>query len=444
MDKEIVLNKYELREYSEIEEERAVVNLLDDLNAKLEEIEASNKLLEQNRKAILNMMDDFLILNSRLKGEIGKTQTILSNTSDALYVVDRNERVLSFNATAERIFGWDQDEVVGKKDSEIFSKVRFANATEPDKCGLPCMIHSAWKNKKKINLSFIVLTKRGGGEVVVSISATPILNEKGEAASGIITIHDLTHEFEIDRAKTEFVSVASHQLRTPLAAIKWFLELLLDEEAGEVSKEQRDFLLQISESTERMIDLVNSLLNVSRIESGRITIEPKPTNLVSLAEKAIAEIGSMFNKRSQNFNLIKPKDALPEIKIDPKLILEVITNLLSNASKYTPQKGSISLELKKTGEDILFKVEDGGYGIPQHQKNRVFQKFFRGENIIKHETEGTGLGLYIVKAIVESSGGRVWFESQENMGTKFYFTLPLSGSPEMKGEKSIELTKRFI
>lgn len=444
MEKEIILNKYELKEYSETEEERAIVNLLDDLNAKLEEIEASNVLLEQNKKVIMNIMDDSLILNNRLREESNKIQTILSNMSDALYVVDMNERIMSFNATAEKTFGWTQDEIIGKKDSEIFSKVRFANATEPDKCGLPCMIHSAWKNDKNINLSFIVLTKKNGDEVIVSISATPILNEKGKAISGIITIHDLTHEFEIDRAKTEFVSVASHQLRTPLAAIKWFLELLLDEEAGKITKEQNDFLSQISESTERMIDLVNSLLNVSRIESGRITIEPKPTNLVSLAEKAISEVNAMFNKRFQNFSLIKPSDALPEIKIDPKLIFEVITNLLSNASKYTPQKGFISLDIKKTGNDILFKIEDNGYGIPEHQKNRVFQKFFRGENIIKHETEGTGLGLYIVKAIIESSGGRTWFESQENVGTKFYFTLPISGSPESKGERGIELTKRFI
>lgn len=444
MSDEIVLNKYEHKDYTEIEEERAIVNLLDDLNLKLGEIEVSNKLLEQNKKAIMNIMDDSLTLNKRLKEEGNKIQTILSNMSDALYVVNTDEKIMIFNATAEKIFGWTRDEAVGKKDSEIFKNVRLANAREPDKCGLPCMIHSAWKNGKNINLSFVVLLKKNGEEIIVSMSVTPIFDDRGRPMLGIITLHNMTHEFEIDRAKTEFVSVASHQLRTPLAAIKWFLELLLDGEAGKITKEQTDFLAQINESTERMIDLVNALLNVSRIESGRITIEPKPTNLAELAQKATIEVKTMFAKRKQNFNLITPKDPLSDVRIDSKLIFEVITNLLSNASKYTPDEGNITFELSRLDKDVLFKVEDNGLGIPASQQNRVFQKFFRGENIIKKAPEGTGLGLYIVKAIIESSGGRLWFESKENQGTKFFFTLPITGSPEQKGERSIEVTKRFI
>lgn len=444
MNDEIFLNKYEHKKYTETEEERAIINILEDLNLRFKEIETSNEFLRQNRKAIVNIVDDSLILNNKLKEESSKIQAILTGMSDSLYVVDKNEKIMIFNATAEKTFGWTKDEVLGEKDSEIFKNIRLANAKEPDKCGLPCMVHSAWKNGKNINLSFVVLLKKNGEEIIVSISAAPIFDEKGNIVLGIITLHNMTHEFEIDRAKTEFVSVASHQLRTPLAAIKWFLELLLDGEAGKITKEQTDFLTQINESTERMIDLVNSLLNVSRIESGRITIESKPTNLVELAQKATAEIKAVIAKRKQNFDLAVPKDLLPDIKIDPKLIFEVITNLLSNASKYTPEEGNISLEISRLDKDVLFKIEDNGFGIPIEQQNRVFQKFFRGENILKKSTEGTGLGLYIVKAIVESSGGRIWFESKENEGTRFFFTLPLAGSPQQKGERSIELTKRFI
>lgn len=444
MNDEIFLNKYEHKKYTETEEERAIINILEDLNLRFKEIETSNEFLRQNRKAIVNIVDDSLMLNNKLREESSKIQAILTGMSDSLYVVDKNEKIMIFNTTAEKTFGWTKDEVLGEKDSEIFKNIRLANAKEPDKCGLPCMVHSAWKNGKSINLSFVVLLKKNGEEIIVSISAAPIFDEKGNVVLGIITLHNMTHEFEIDRAKTEFVSVASHQLRTPLAAIKWFLELLLDGEAGKITKEQTDFLTQINESTERMIDLVNALLNVSRIESGRITIESKPTNLVELAQKATAEIKTIIAKRKQKFNFIAPKDLLPDIKIDPKLIFEVITNLLSNASKYTPDEGSISLEVSRLDKDVLFKIEDNGFGIPPGQQNRIFQKFFRGENIIKKSTEGTGLGLYIVKAIIESSGGRIWFESKENEGTKFFFTLPLAGSPQQKGERSIELTKRFI
>lgn len=440
----IILNKSEIKKYSDIEEQKATINLLEDLNIKLEEIEYSNKLLNQGRKAIINILDDSFSLNQRIKKERAQFQAILTNMNDSLYVVDLDEKIIVFNSAAEKVFGWPLNDVVGKTDSEIFPSVRFANAPVADKYGLPYLIHSAWKNGKSINLSFIALPRKDGSEVIVAISAAPILDENKNVAFGIVTMRDMRHEFEIDRAKTEFVSVASHQLRTPLAAIKWFLELVLGGDAGKITAEQKDFLTQISESTERMIDLVNSLLNVSRIETGRITIDPKPTNMTELVEKAAKEIGPVFKKRKQNFKFIKPKISLPDINIDPKLIFEVIVNLLSNTSKYSPEERPITLGLEQVDEEIMFKISDNGYGIPAHQQHRVFEKFFRGENIMKYAPEGTGLGLYIVKAIIESSGGRIWFKSKENEGTTFYFTLPIAGSKPRLGEKSIELTKRFI
>lgn len=437
-------NVYELEKFSETDEELAIINLLEDLQTKYAELENSNQLLTKNRKAIANILDDTASLNKKIGEERAKLQAILSNMGDGLYVVDRDERIILQNGAMEKIFGWNFSDIANKKDSEIFPKIRFANAQIPDECGLPCLVHKHWKNGKTANLSYVALPPKKGEEVIASISAAPIFDEKKNIIAGVITIRDMRHEFEIDRAKTEFVSVASHQLRTPLAAIKWFLELLLEGEAGRISSHQKDFLSQISDSTERMIDLVNALLNVSRIETGRILIEPQATDLIKLAEKAITEIKSIIDKRNQKLKLISPQKTLPAVNIDPRLIFEVFINLLSNASKYTPEKGSITLEILPVEKEIMFRIADTGYGIPAHQQHRVFEKFFRGENIMRYATEGTGLGLYIVKAIVEASGGRIWFESQENKGTVFYFTLPLEGSQEKKGEKSIELTKRFI
>lgn len=440
----ITLNKYEVKEYSESEEERAVMNLLEDLNVKFQEIEESNRVLNQTQKAVSNILHDSISLNEYIKKESSKTEAILKNMTNGLYVVDLNEEIMLFNAMAEKMFGWSQSEVLGKKDSDIFPIVRFATSTEPDPHGLPYMIHSAWKNGQTINLSFVVLQSNKGNDLVVSISAAPILDENQKVTSGVIVLKDMRHEFEVDRAKTEFVSVASHQLRTPLAAIKWFLELIMTGDTGPISESQKDFLTQISDSTERMIDLVNSLLNVSRIETGRITIEPEPTDLVMITEKATKELIPIFQKRKQIFKLNKPSKELPKITIDPKLISEVIINLLSNASKYTPEDGSVTINIEQVDDSILFRVSDTGYGIPAHQQHRLFEKFFRGENIVKYSTEGTGLGLYIVKAIVESSGGKIWFESEENKGSTFYFTLPISGSPSRKGEKGIESTRRIL
>lgn len=440
----IILNKYEMREYTNKEEEKAVINMLEDLNFQFQETEASKKSIKQSQLAISNILQDSLELNDYIKKESGKMEAILKNMSDGLYVLDLNEKIVLFNSSAEKMFGWSQSEVIGKKDSQVFQKVRFANLSEPDPHGLPLLIHDAWKRGKNINLSYLVLPSKDEAEVIASVSAAPIFNEKGEVVHGVITIRNMRHEFEIDRAKTEFVSVASHQLRTPLAAIKWFVELLLAGDAGPTNENQKDFLTQVSESTERMIDLVNSLLNVSRIETGKITIEPEPTNLIELFKKAIREMDQIFKKRKQIFKFTEPKKDLPKINIDPHLITEVLLNLLSNASKYTPDGGSVSLGIDIAGEEVLVRVADSGYGIPAHQRHRIFEKFFRAENIMKHSTEGTGLGLYIVKAIIESSGGRIWFETEEDKGTIFYFALPLAGSPQKKGKASIELTKRFI
>lgn len=444
MGNDITFNKYELKDYTDAEEEKAIINLLEDLNIEFEKMKTANKLIENSRMATLNILNDSMSLNQYIKKESSKMEAILSNMNDSLYVIDLDEKIILFNSSAEKMFGWEKNEVIGKKDSEIFPKVRPAVSLEPDKYGLPHLIHNIWKNGKTINLPYFVLQKKNEGEVVVSISAAPIFDEKQNVIMGVITIRDMKREFEIDKAKTEFVSIASHQLRTPLAAIKWFSELILGGDAGKISDQQKDFLTQISDSTERMIDLVNSLLNVSRIETGRIIINPQPTDLVALAEKVIIEMKPIFEKRNQIFKLVKPQKELPNINIDPRLIFEVISNILTNASKYTPEKGAVTLNIEQVDTEILFRVSDTGYGIPAAQIHKVFEKFFRGENIMKHAPEGTGLGLYIVKAIVESSGGKVWFESKENEGTTFYFTLPLAGSHPKGGRESIELTKRFI
>ena len=446
MGNDITINKYALKEYSKIEEEKASVNMLEDLNYKLQEIEVTNRLLQQNKDVAVNLLEDLNTLNKHVEKESAKSRAILGNMNNGLYVIGMDERIVLFNPAAEKMFGWSQDEVLGKKDSEIFSVVRFANSKEPDKHGLPYLIHAAWKSGKNFNLSFLVLLRKNGEEVVVSISVAPIFDDNKNVTAGVVSIQDMRHEFEVDRAKTEFLSVASHQLRTPLAAIKWFVELIVegDLEEKKLNEEQKDLLAQTSESVERMIDLVNSLLSVSRIETGRIIISPQSTDLLELAKKVIKEIAPIFLKRKQDFQLLDSKTELPKINIDPKLIFEVIINLLSNSSKYTPEKGSITLKIEKSGDEILFTISDTGYGIPIAQQHRLFEKFFRAENVIKKESEGTGLGLFIVKAVVESSGGRIWFKSEENKGTIFYFTLPIAGSLPKRGDKNIELTKRFI
>lgn len=332
--------------------------------------------------------------------------------------------------TYENITGFSNAEVLGQKagNSKLWGGLM-------DKAFYEKMWHIIKVEKKPF--AGEINNKRKNGEPYVAFaSITPILNQQGGVEFFVALERDITKEKQIDKAKTEFVSLASHQLRTPLSAINWYAEMLLAGDAGKLNTEQDKYVKEIYSGNQRMVMLVNALLNVSRIELGTFAVEPQPTDFVALANSVISEVQPQIKEKKLNFNFAYDKN-LPLIDADPKLIRIIIQNFLTNAIKYTPAGGRVSVKLAKQGSNVEISVADTGYGIPEAAKPKIFEKLYRAGNVREKETEGTGLGLYIVKNIVDEAKGKVWFESAENKGSTFHVSLPLKGMKKKVGSKEL-------
>lgn len=244
--------------------------------------------------------------------------------------------------------------------------------------------------------------------------------------------HTIVVSFErvvqANKMKSEFVSIVSHQLRTPLSSLRWSLDLLRGKRLGQVNKKQKEYLDIINESNKRMIDLVNDLLNVNRIEEGRLEVRPKSFPLGDLAEKVIEEVRPLAEDKGVTIDF-SPEKKLSSVYADSNRIRMVVQNLIENAVKYSNKEIKdrfVKVRIERDGDKIRFSAEDNGIGIPSGLKKRVFGKFFRGDNLVMQRTEGTGLGLFISKGIINLSGGEIGFRSKEDKGSTFWFTLPIA------------------
>lgn len=258
----------------------------------------------------------------------------------------------------------------------------------------------------------------------VIISIFPLKDKNMKVSTGLITLVDITERKRIDKAKTEFVSLASHQLRTPLAAVKWNMEMLLSGYVDELSDKLRQRIQKIYDGNERMIEIVNMLLKVSRLELGTLFIKIEEVYIPEISDSVLEDLQSHIQAQEHNLNK-QYETGLPTMKIDKGLLRMILQNLLSNAVKYTPKRGKIDLSISREGENIKIIVADNGYGIPKEDHDRMFTKLFRADNIRAYVADGTGLGLYIVKAVVELLGGKISFVSEKNKGATFTVILPI-------------------
>src|SRR3989344_1730866 len=233
---------------------------------------------------------------------------------------------------------------------------------------------------------------------------------------------------EQNRRTAEIASAVTHQLRTPLSGIKWVMKMLLDGDAGKLTPEQASLLQQAYERNERIIRLANDVLNIIRIDTGNEPYRFAPQRMEEIVENVLFDFIGTLRKKKIVLVIHTPARKLPPIHVAPEQMRTPIQNLVDNAVKYTPPKGRIEITLRRNGSAIEMSVRDTGIGIPKHQQHKLFTRFFRCDNAVQTEAEGSGLGLFIVKNIIEKHGGSIHFTSRQNEGTTFTLTVPLHRS----------------
>lgn len=348
-----------------------------------------------------------------------ETEALFTSIGDGALSTDEFGRITRINPVGQQLLGYTEKELNGA----WFPKKIVALGLDKQPISLiDRPITRAFLTGKPITQK-MYYRRKDGNMIPVAVNVSPILSD-GKPLGAIEVFRDITLEQEVDRMKSEFISLASHQLRTPLSAIKTYTHMLFDGYMGELNEAQKKSLSTIINASDRMNELIGTLLNITRMESGTIAITPKQLHLDKLAAEVLEELNLMASEKSITLSMHITRKTGLVLHTDSLILKEVLTNLIANAIKYTPENGTVSVKLHPRSRDILVVVKDSGWGIPIQSQDQIFSKFFRATNIVKRETSGTGLGLYLVKGLIDALGGKIWFTSQEDEGTTFYFTLP--------------------
>jgi len=348
-----------------------------------------------------------------LELEKNKLTGILDNIEDGIYITDRQYEIIYANPALLRYFG----AINGQKCYEYLHDRESA-------CHW-CKNTEVFEGKTmRWEWHYSQLGK------TFDLIDSPLITTEGITAK-IAIFRDITERKKTERAKDEFISLASHQLRTPLANIRLSSELMLRGLAGQNSPEQKGFLEEIHKATKRMGILVNNLLNISRIEMGNFDIKAEAIDISSSARSIAQEFAPLMAEKNIDYKISATEDA-PVIYFDENVLRIIIENLLSNSLRYTPKGGVISFDLKKNSSALIIEVSDNGCGIPDHQKEDVFKKSFRTDVAKSLTSEGAGLGLYMVKSVCDKIGADIWFESEPRKGTTFYVSLPIEEDSQLR------------
>jgi signal transduction histidine kinase len=319
--------------------------------------------------------------------------------------------------------GWPAEQAIGRPCYQVLA---LEKPSGPDLCGSdPAEIASPAGKPLVVEG---MLARPGGTRIAVSITYSPLYDEEGRLSNVIANVVDITRFREAEEMKTTFVSVISHELKTPVALIKGYANTLAREDARWDAETAREGLQVINEEADRLNGLINNLLDASRIQAGAFKLERGDVSLPRLAEKVVESFRTQTDKH--RFALDFPL-SYPAVAGDEERLRQVFNNLLSNAIKYSPNGGEIRVGGWTDGSQAIVYVADRGIGVPVEEQGRLFQRFFRVDSSLRRTTQGAGLGLYLCKSIVEAHGGRIWLRSEPGRGTTVFFALP-AGSEDLR------------
>ncbi|MDQ5972032.1 MAG: domain S-box protein [Patescibacteria group bacterium] len=353
----------------------------------------------------------------QLAQQQAENEALFDSIGQGALATDQDGKISRINQVALEILGLKRSQAIGKWFPEVII-AEDENGQEIELLDRP--ITTAFLTGEPVTTSMYYRHKKGS-VVPVSVTVSPILMN-GHPIGAVEVFRDTSHEQEIDRMKSEFIYLASHQLRTPLTAIKTYTHILQNGYSGQLTADQTGFMDNIIESVDRMNEIINTLLNISRIESGKLVLDSKPLLLANIIDRCLLELKPQI--KAKNLQIRTNIQHQNTVNTDPNFVHEVCANLLSNAVKYTPDGGKVSVSIRRSGNEQIIRIQDTGYGIPISSKNHIFNKFYRSPNVKQIVSEGTGLGLYLSSGIVKALGGQLWFDSEEGKGSTFYFALP--------------------
>lgn len=409
--------------------DKRVLEITKEANDLKSKAELRNIDLENTQKAVINILEDIKLEKDNLASVSTRLELATKSAKIGVWEWDVVNNVITWDDRMYALYGIKKEEFGGAY--EAWQKGLHPDDKKPGDVA----IQAALKGEKDFSPQFRVVW--ANGEVrYIQAHAIVERDSSGKPLKMVGVNWDITKESVVDREKTEFVSLASHQLKTPIGSIQWNMEMFLAGDYGKISKKQKDVLEETYVMSTRMNDLVNALLNISRIEMGVFIIEPKPTDFVELCEEVLVEMEPRLEKKGHK--LVKNFDEdLTQIPADDKLLRIVYQNFISNAIKYTPNKGKIKISLTKDDRNVTFSVANNGEPIPVNDQSKIFTKLFRASNAQEQDPDGNGLGLYVVKQIVENAGGKVWFSSKKGEDTVFACSFPLSGMIAKSGTKQL-------